>query len=376
MNHGKEPGRRHPAKVGAAFALTLLAALGAPLPASASDDEVRCGAVLTSDVTLTGNLNCAGDALTIGANGVTVDLNGHTITGDGTGRGITLEKKADVTVQNGTITRFKLGAEATESHLTFSQVQLVGNPVKATRVSSLTLAGTPETCLAEGVDVTDFSVLTIDRCTVHGLIHGVDGRQWTVKGSTLSNGYAQLVENGSAAFTGNVFDNFPVDLVGGTNNNLYANNVFQNASVAFRAEFSMGAPNTLEDNVFRNNDFGMAFWSTFYNVSVSNNLFEGNRAAGILIDPSRTIATNPYPIIDNVFEGNGLAPNGAADRAGNPVKDGIHVAISTGTPVKLTHNSGGGNGGFVIWGPAGQVTDGGNNHGPCGPEANPGLDCY
>ncbi|MFD0891016.1 hypothetical protein ACFQ08_41260, partial [Streptosporangium algeriense] len=73
MKYGKEPGKRHLLKT-AAFALSLTAALAAPFPAAVAEEEVGCGAVLTSDVTLTRDLDCAGDGLTIGADGVTVDL--------------------------------------------------------------------------------------------------------------------------------------------------------------------------------------------------------------------------------------------------------------------------------------------------------------
>ncbi|MER7133934.1 right-handed parallel beta-helix repeat-containing protein [Streptosporangium saharense] len=362
-------------KTAAAFALSLTAALAIPLPASASDEEVRCGAVLTSDVTLTEDLSCAGDGLTIGADNVTVDLAGHTVTGDGTGRGVVVGDRDGVTVHDGTVTGFRRGAELVGGGATFSRVRFVGNAVSADRVSTLALVGTRSTCLAEGVDVTNFSVLTIDRCTVHGRLSGWDTHRWTVKGSVLSNGYLRFTESGSNSFTGNVFDNFPVDLGGGSNNSLYANNVFQNAGVALVAELSIGGPNRIEDNVFRNNDYGMAFWSTFLNVSITNNAFEGNRVAGILIDPSRPVAANPYPISGNTFVNNGVTAGGAVDREGNPVRDGVHVSNSTRAPVKLERNGGTGNGGFVIWGPAGQVVDGGGNHGPCGPVADPGLNC-
>ena len=54
---------------------------------------VQCGDIIQTDVTLTSNLNCAGTALRFfgplpGAPNVTIDLNGHDITGDGTGMGI------------------------------------------------------------------------------------------------------------------------------------------------------------------------------------------------------------------------------------------------------------------------------------------------
>jgi parallel beta-helix repeat protein len=61
----------------AALALFAGPALAKPPPAAA-----KCGDTLTSSVKLTHDLtNCAGDGLIIGAPGITVDLNGHTIDG-------------------------------------------------------------------------------------------------------------------------------------------------------------------------------------------------------------------------------------------------------------------------------------------------------
>ena len=54
---------------------------------------VQCGDIIQTDLTLTSNLNCVGTALRVfgplpGAPNITIDLNGHDITGDGTGMGI------------------------------------------------------------------------------------------------------------------------------------------------------------------------------------------------------------------------------------------------------------------------------------------------
>ena len=52
--------------------------------ASADAATVSCGSVITTSTTLTTDLTCGpGDALTIGADNVTLDLGGHTVTGPG-----------------------------------------------------------------------------------------------------------------------------------------------------------------------------------------------------------------------------------------------------------------------------------------------------
>lgn len=69
-----------------------------------------CGTVVTTDLVLTGDMVCNGSALTIGAAGVTIDLNKHTITDTTeTGTGITASSVNDVTVMDGRLEGFDIG---------------------------------------------------------------------------------------------------------------------------------------------------------------------------------------------------------------------------------------------------------------------------
>lgn len=87
---------------------------------------VACGASVVTDLKVGNDLVCAGDALSIDADGITIDLNGHTFTGNGTGNGITVRARQNVTVRGGTIRNFTTGvfvANSTgilihENHLT------------------------------------------------------------------------------------------------------------------------------------------------------------------------------------------------------------------------------------------------------------------
>ncbi|MFE0023245.1 PKD domain-containing protein [Amycolatopsis sp. NPDC059021] len=82
--------------------------------------EARCGDVITTDTILKHDLNCADDvALTIAASDLTLDLGGYTITSENprkATKGILVKasrKLANITVKNGTVTRFSTGIEAT-----------------------------------------------------------------------------------------------------------------------------------------------------------------------------------------------------------------------------------------------------------------------
>jgi large repetitive protein len=103
------------AGVGAVLLLTLgLLTVGA---GRALAEPVSCGAVLTTDTTLSSDLlECPGDGLVIGAPGITVDLGGHTLSGriisGGSPDQVGIDNSAghdDVIVKNGVVRDFKRG---------------------------------------------------------------------------------------------------------------------------------------------------------------------------------------------------------------------------------------------------------------------------
>ena len=91
---GREP--TAPAPNGTAYG-----ARGSLLVTSAS-----CGDVITSDLRLENDLACAGDGVTVAGSNITINLNGHTISGSGAGVGIRVTASQDVTIQGGTIRGF------------------------------------------------------------------------------------------------------------------------------------------------------------------------------------------------------------------------------------------------------------------------------
>ena len=73
-----------------------------------------CGAMITASITLTANIGpCPGSGLVIGADNITVNLGGHSITGTGTGdgtrAGVMIFGHQGVTVTNGSISNFDAG---------------------------------------------------------------------------------------------------------------------------------------------------------------------------------------------------------------------------------------------------------------------------
>lgn len=83
-----------------------------------------CGQVITQNVVLTSNLNCAdSDGLIVGASDIVIDLNGHTISGPDVNSqektsskvGVMIPNMNNVVVQDGTIQGFQAGVLMTGS---------------------------------------------------------------------------------------------------------------------------------------------------------------------------------------------------------------------------------------------------------------------
>src|SRR5215213_5851255 len=121
LNIGFRPSPK--AAVSKAMVLALVVASFTVLGSSpALADHVSCGDRITTDTTLDSDLvNCPNNGIVIGADHITLDLNGHTIEGDGTlvdpcPEGETCDVGVDnsaghrgVTVKGGSIREFALG---------------------------------------------------------------------------------------------------------------------------------------------------------------------------------------------------------------------------------------------------------------------------
>jgi hypothetical protein len=88
------------------------------LPAAASAASLSCGSTIKTSITLTSDLNCtnqsSGNALTIGAAGVDVNLNGYQIAGPGASsstEGIVDDGHNYPTIEDGTISGFTQGID-------------------------------------------------------------------------------------------------------------------------------------------------------------------------------------------------------------------------------------------------------------------------
>jgi hypothetical protein len=78
--------------------------------AQASAVAVGCGDTITADTKLHSDLvDCPGDGVVVGADGITLDLNGHAIDGATSGAGVQLSGHTGVTIEDGAIQQFGVG---------------------------------------------------------------------------------------------------------------------------------------------------------------------------------------------------------------------------------------------------------------------------
>ena len=70
---------------------------------------------MTADAVLTADLTGCAAGLIVAGDGITIDLNGHTVSGTQRGFGIAVGGRHGVTIQNGTVSRFRVGVGVSDS---------------------------------------------------------------------------------------------------------------------------------------------------------------------------------------------------------------------------------------------------------------------
>ena len=148
-------------------------------------DTPECGEWITHDIKLEANLYCDSepffDALVIGADGVTIDLNGYTIVGAGEQSGIYSGGFSNLTIKNGAITGFihgilvGEGANVEIRQLTLTNQRsdsilvIASNNVEIKDVQ----ISLPQTEPGSDITLIDVDGAMVKRVTAHGGFFGV-----------------------------------------------------------------------------------------------------------------------------------------------------------------------------------------------------------
>ncbi len=350
----------------AATALFPLRAADGRIPISAVPFTINApGAYyVTRDLTV-----ASGVAVTINANNVTLDLNGHTLTNSATAAGnwviITNVSFNGVRVTGGRVVGGNLGVElegSSAAQLQLDHLNVSGAGAYGVNIYSSGVV--PATAIVEAVQVTG------PAGTAGIALQGVSGGRVSgnstkgcYNGIQLDNSRGVIVENNTVADS----TNFGIYLINGSRDNLLTGNTVQKStSNGIYLNGSRG--NRVTYNIINNNGSGISLFNA-NNNNVSDNALVENANYGLTLgNASNTMVTR------NAIQGTQGAGHGIylysgsrfnsldANFSGGNVGLGIYFidSGSTGNTYsnnRLLNNVGGNNFG------AGNISAGGNNAG-------------
>jgi parallel beta helix pectate lyase-like protein len=280
--------------------LALLGALAAFALASspAQASPLNCGDTITQDARLDADLlNCPGDGIVIGADGVTLDLNGHTIDGRGSGTGVSARGYDDVGVVRGAIQGFATG-------VSFEDV--FGGAVRKVAFGGNGIACTSsQGCVIEGNAVYGAGIVVVRTGTRaatvirENLVRGASGAGITVN-----------FTGAETAVTGNRVEGagIGIEALHASVGRIAANSISGSSGPGIHA--SLGGDTTIDRNmIWRNGGDGIAL-DHFLDVRLFRNVVLRNGKDGIHGEAL------PRPLVqDNVVSrnrGNGIFLGGVA----------------------------------------------------------------
>lgn len=277
----------------------VVMALFALTAAPASASHIGCGTLITTDTTLDSDVGpCVGDGLIVAADGVTLDLGGHTVSGTGTGAGVRIARHTGVEVTDGVIEGFHTG--------------LVLDEADGNHIWSLTLRDN----LRQGITVAGSDANVVEKNT---LLQN-DGDAIRLG---LSDG--NVVRKNDAV--GNVFGIGVADFSDG---NLVEKNRVSATDVFGIAVFSTSMNNRLEKNDVSGTLLGdgIIVAADSSGTQITKNVASGNADDGIDVDNSATTVTG-NTANDNADLGIEAVP-GTTDGGGNRASGNGDPAQCTG----------------------------------------------
>lgn len=310
---------------------------------------MSCGDTLITDTMLDESLNCIGtNGVEIGADGITVDLNGFTIAGTVAGNFFGVDNTGgfdDVTIKRGSIVGFEQGirgedvAGFTLNNLTFSgqtsshAIDILDSADVVVKNSSFSLPpwsfGGPEAIRLESVD--GFTVKKVD---VDGGFIGVNFACGTCDGTEApSNG---VVKNSS--FT----DNFiGVEIANSTDAEIKENKISGAAFAGIEIDFLVNIGTKISKNeIFDSGgfmDFGFGIIVAFptSDLEIKKNYVHDNFSDGILLKNVDDSKISKNTVKDNGGDGVSLESGSTGNEikkntaTGNDDTDMMHDGTST-----------------------------------------------
>jgi nitrous oxidase accessory protein NosD len=311
---------------------------------SGASSSPACGEVLTRNVRLTHDLTgCPGAGLVVGADGITIDLGGHAVRGNGgtsltDGIGIVLQDRSHVTIRNGEVAGFFIGVllvgngtrnlvteldshgHADKSVVLFGD-GLTGNTVSANRLHD---DGDGGIGIFNGPTGTLVSHNLMVREAVGAVENNFADRTVVVGNTILDTGSGVIVESSDhLRITGNVVRRAPAGLCDGCGIGvqIYGDDILVARNLIIEAErfgielddfqdpgHSPAIGNVISDNTVRHSRTGIAIGpeagGTVLRTVVRRNTVTGSVQDGIqLVGPSTGLETST--LTGNIANRNG-----------------------------------------------------------------------
>jgi large repetitive protein len=305
-------------------------------PAMAS--HVNCGDTITADTTLDSDLvNCPNNGIVIEADDVTLDLNGHTIDGDGEFKddcaadefcdfGVVAFDHDRVTIRDGSVREFVFGVlivGATENRLL--DLSLTGHIFSGVLIAESTETELRRSVVAaNGLDTDQAGIDVFD-----------SAHSWIARNSISDNGdigiFAEGVED--TTFERNELSDNPEAgmLIGGSNRNVYDRNrlVRNGEGITIDGDENTITRNHVADARAGEEGAGLGiFVATGHDNLVERNFVAGATRSGIQVSLSAEDLQGGTPAVDTVVRRNQLRGNG----------DGLFVQTTAlGTVLERNH---------------------------------------
>jgi parallel beta-helix repeat protein len=317
----------------------VLALFASPAPAKPTPNTVQCGQTLTHSVRMTRDLiDCPGDGLVIGAPGITVDLNGHTIDGTVTQlqdcnnvspRGVAGISNAGgydgLTIQNGTLQQFFSGFSAGADTTGMADSRLLDLIARDNRFFGITMGSAQRLNNGNRIE--------------HNVAYGNGCRE----GIALNNAHANHVADNRVHNNGG-----GIAICCSDDNVVEHNSVWDNSVVGIGVVFGDDSHNVIRQNrVTGNGDIGIlvALQEGEQRNVVEENAVSGSTFAGILLDDANANQVSANRLANNgdgiiVFGNrNRIASNSITDTLGCQEGCGFGISLEGGADNLIANNA-------------------------------------
>jgi CSLREA domain-containing protein len=276
--------------------------------------RVGCGQTISHSILVLNSLtNCSENGLLVGANKITIDLNGNTIDGISIGYGILNNGYDDVTIRNGRIQEFDFGVALGLIPLVEGDVTPVSETTRnlvadlellANQDAGVALLGVTSTTVRDSTFAGNGDSIQLLDGSSGNLVRGNDIGGSVGLGLAMTHTSNNRIEDNTIAGSGDQ----GIELIGATNNRLTGNSIAGASDQAFVLEEGSN-DNYIANNRVTGSEAGIKI-SDSHRLTLVDNKVSGSSDNGIEVD---AITNSLIKNNDLRFNTGGLSIDGSAD---------------------------------------------------------------